>query len=307
MSINIRPIDKSILDEIDIYISKGTKHGDECIMYDRHSVDAYEEYMAKKYFHLAWRSIITLLEANNLSFLVKEAISEYDLLKKDPLDCAMGSDEPYLIWPCKIELYTEAIKTLYITPTKSDNKKDFLLLTGILKNCDIYATGLEIFAWRPCNEADVHDRIESLLKCYFPDLKRKPVLNKPIKNFEPDSGIPSIRTLIEYKYITNKKESKIIFDQIFADINGYQCDEYDNIIFVIYETDRCFYETEWKTALKNLETKMKLELVLLRGTPPTAEDRALQKSHSQKNVKAKSKAIHAIKEKNSKKETPVAE
>ena len=59
-----------------------------------------------------------------------------------------------------------------------------------------------------------------MLKCVFPDLKHKPVLTKQIKNFEPDTGISSSATLIEYKFLSRAEDVGPLADELLADTRG---------------------------------------------------------------------------------------
>jgi hypothetical protein len=122
-----------------------------------------------------------------------------------------------------------------------------------------------MFSKLPCREADVHDRIEAILKCHFSDLKRKPSLTKPIKNFEPDTGIPSTKTLIEYKFVTTKVEAKRVVDEILADTRGYRSSQWRNLLFVIYETHRVMPEEDWIQLLRDCELGSSYDALVLSG------------------------------------------
>lgn len=76
-------------------------------------------------------------------------------------------------------------------------------------------------------------------------------MSKPIKNFEPDTGLPSLKTLIEYKFISDKNDAKRVSDEIFADISGYASRDWDSLLFVIYETHRVIEEKKWKEHLRD--------------------------------------------------------
>jgi len=104
------------------------------------------------------------------------------------------------------------------------------------------------------------------LRCVFPNLKHKPQLTKPIKNFEPDTGLPSIRTLIEYKFISNKLQAKTAAEEVLADTRGYISREWETFIYVIYETRRIKPESEWKQLLKECNVQ-NTEIIVLSGEP----------------------------------------
>lgn len=135
----------------------------------------------------------------------------------------------------------------------------------------------------PKDEAEVHARIEGILKCHFSDLKTKPSITKPIKNFVPDSGIPSIRTLIEYKYVQTKEQARILVDQVLADTRGYHSTAWGSLVFVIYETHRVYSEDDWKRHLRECDLDDSFSVVVLQGEEATplvvAPKRTNQKSN----------------------------
>ena len=105
-----------------------------------------------------------------------------------------------------------------------------------------------------------------ILKCHYPDLKSKPALSKPIKNFQPDTGLPSEKTLIEYKFISNTTEAKRIVDEILADASGYRSKDWTSLLFVIYETHRVKPEEEWQHLLKDCQLLEGFDAIVLSGT-----------------------------------------
>ena len=88
---------------------------------------------------------------------------------------------------------------------------------------------------------------------------------KPIKNFEPDTGIPSSKTLIEYKFISTDAEAKRLLDEILAVASGYRSRDWQNVLFVIYETRRVRSEEEWRNLLRACELHEGFDAVVLSG------------------------------------------
>ena len=109
--------------------------------------------------------------------------------------------------------------------------------------------------------------------------------------------------MIEYKYIDSREYGKEVYDTILTDVSGYQCSDYESIIFVIYETERYFPESDWKAAIKGIKAKMRLEVILLKGTPPQNEDRKTKKDNEAKLAKKayKRKINKKLKKKKTKK------
>jgi hypothetical protein len=284
-------IDVAVLEKISSLISQGAEHGFNYIptTYDDSRGNEYEEAQAKDCLFSAWRHLITALELANFQFLYEEAKKSYEVFKKNPLAYEMGPEDIYLIWPYKIEEFLNVVMTFFESPQSPDRNK-ILDLKKILGNCETFITNKQIFAWLPCGESDLHDRLENILKCYYPDLERKPAINHPIKKFEPDTGIEVIKTFIEYKYVTNRNDCTRVLDEIYADINGYQHEVFKNILFVINKKSRCFLESEWKSSLKKIKTKMKCDFILLKGSTPTQDDIDLKNQSKTKVTKRKRKA-----------------
>jgi hypothetical protein len=149
----------------------------------------------------------------------------------------------------------------------------------VIHNMERYITSRTIFNNVPSNEDDVHNRIEKALECIYSDVRHKPPISRRIKGFEGDTGLPELSALIEYKYIDSFKAKKQAFEQILADIGGYQCKEYKNFFFVMYETMRFSSEEEWKLAIEECNPPNPVEVILLKGSPPLTGSR---KGHRRK-------------------------
>ena len=109
----------------------------------------------------------------------------------------------------------------------------------------------------------------------------KPRLAKPIKNFEPDTGIPSIRTLLEYKFISGHRQVAQIADEILADTRAYTSQDWTSFVYLIYETRRFKPESQWRQLLRDCEVSENTAVVVLTGESPTSTaKRSHQKPHS---------------------------
>jgi hypothetical protein len=223
----------------------------------------------------AWIMLLDLLERLGHKELLEFARNDYNDFKKEPSANAMGYDEPFLIWPTRLRLLLTILKDLHLPESGLEGTPiEIEKLKRLIKNSEYYITQTSVFSWVPCIEDDVHNRIEGILKCAYPDLKRKPPLAKKIKGFIPDTGIPSLRTFIEYKFINNEKEAKAVLDEIFSDISGYKDHEYDRYIFVIYETGRVFNRSDWEEAVASAQAKEIIDVIVLQGSHFTDLDKA---------------------------------
>lgn len=230
------------------------------------SKDEYDvpEMQIDYYIESAFRHTLVLLDKLNLS-RTYEQVSEIfgEAQKKGFRESQMGVDEPYLHWSSVIYDFLQSIGNSYnIHPFSDLVSKDII---SILRATLYSITDKNIFSKPPTRESEVHSRIEAVLKCVFPDLKHKPSINKPIKNFEPDTGLPSVRTLIEYKFISNQNDAKRVSDEILADTRGYFSRDWEKFIYVIYETSRIRPETEWSQLFRESGVQGNTQIIVLSG------------------------------------------
>lgn len=194
----------------------------------------------------------------------KAGISEID---RDP------DDRPYFLWGEPLKPLLKALWSAFEEPATGRVNKD---LREIIRGLQYALTNKRCFA-APSSEQDVHDRAEMVLKCVFPDLIENPVLTKQIKNFAPDTGIPSHGTLIEYKFVDDPGKVGPISDEILADTWGYHSAEWRQFVYVIYETQRFKSQHDWQTHLRQCGTADNTDVIVICGEPPARKD--LGKGH----------------------------
>jgi hypothetical protein len=141
-------------------------------------------------------------------------------------------------------------------------------VVDVLRGTQYAITDRNCFAEPPASEADVHHRVEAVLKCIFPDLRHTPPIPKAVKNFRPDTGLPSMRTLVEYKFIQEKADLDRVADEILADTRGYKSRDWDCFIFLIYETRRLKSEREWNDLLRECGTALNTQAIVICGEAP---------------------------------------
>jgi len=173
--------------------------------------------------------------------------------------------EPFLLWAGKLYQYVRALEASLGQSRATIVTKE---VVQILRATQYSITDKNCFQGPPADESEVHVRVEAVLRCIFPDLLHKPPIAKQIKNFQPDTGLPSIGTLIEYKFMSNQGEEKRIADEILADTRGYFSKEWKNYIYVIYETKRIKPESHWRQLLRDSGVKPDTEVVVISGEEP---------------------------------------
>ncbi len=173
--------------------------------------------------------------------------------------------ELYLLAESALRRFVSSVEAVYGMASSHVVSKDVI---EVLRATQYAITDRNCFAQLPASEADVHQRIETVLRCIFPDLDHKPPIPKAVKNFEPDTGLPSIRTLVEYKFIQTNEHVKRVADEILADTCGYKSSEWDKFVFVIYETKRLKPERDWNRLLHQCGTALNTEAIVLCGEAP---------------------------------------
>lgn len=213
-------------------------------------------------------SLLAITEAFGLEELRKIAHLEYlDIKNKKGFGAteATPDGDPYSPVLSHIRRFLEILESFCPSESQTKVTKD---LMQIIRDAQYVITDKRLFGTTPGNEADVHLRMEGILKCVFSDLKHKPTLTKQIKNFEPDTGIPSIETLIEYKFLSRKEDVPVIADQLLADTRGYISNDWKRFLYVIYETHRFKSEKDWKQLFSQSQIKENTAIIVLCGEPP---------------------------------------
>ena len=232
--------------------------------------------LIKYYIEEAFVQLLVMLEALDLSRTYAQVNKIYQKAELEGFDkSAMGIEEPYLVWHWVISNYVDAVANSHGIHSKLSVSQD---LISILREAAYTITDLKIFDSPPTNESEVHARIEAILRCVFPGLKHKPRLAKPIKSFEPDTGLSSIRTLIEYKFVSNEKAAKFVADQILADTRGYVSKEWDMFLYVIYETRRIKPESEWRQLMHECGVDRNTQIIVISGEPPESKQSSKKKA-----------------------------
>jgi hypothetical protein len=221
-----------------------------------------------------------LLVTETLSFTEfrKMIHEEYIIVKKSKNGFNESEVDPdgdhYSVVITRLQCYLNALENLFPDVKQTTVTKDLL---QIIRDIHYVITDTAVFQNTPANENDVHIRIEAVLKCIFPDLKHKPVLTKQIKNFIPDTGIPSLQTLVEYKYLARSTDVGLIADQLLTDTRGYTSRDWTRFLYVIYETNRFRREKDWITFLREAGVPENTSVVVLGGEPATRRKRIPKK------------------------------
>jgi hypothetical protein len=248
----------------------------------------FDKELATDRLREAWLLALDLLNQVERPNLLQFATERHKAFVVKPLESRMGVDDPFLVHSGVLSDIVESLRDVYLR-TKRDDVSGASIegLLATLRRSVLYITSPSVFGFLPAREEDVHQRIQGLLRCSFHDAENRPPMpSKVIKSFIPDTGIKSLRALIDYKFITNEAEAKTVLGEVYEDISGYQSDDYDTFIFVIYETTRAFHESEWKSAIARSKPGCRVEVIVLQGMPPTPSDLAASEELMKKKKRA---------------------
>lgn len=215
---------------------------------------------------LAYEALLLLTETLGLEDATKRLSAAYSKAKKHEDGLHRVQADPYgnveSIEAGRLRRVAKGLQSVFGIGKSSIVSKDIL---SILRATQYAITDPGCFSESPQSEADVHHRVEAVLRCVFPDLRSKLPVSKPIKNFEPDTGLPSVKTLVEYKFVENMADVKRVADEILADTRGYVSSDWNNFVFLIYETKRLKSETEWNNLLHDCGTAANTQAIVICG------------------------------------------
>lgn len=230
------------------------------------------------YIESCYLMLLGILEALGLMSMRQMLLADYTRYKESTEGFATAGctpdGDPYSKCLSRLRQYSATVEAFYPQDGQTKICKD---LMQAIRDIHYVIADKALFGRPPKDENDVHLRIEGILKCFFPDLKHKPRLNKPIKNSEPDTGIASMGTLIEYKFIGKREDVPTIADQILADTRGYTSKDWHRFIYVIYETHRFRPEKEWNNLLRESGVANSTIVIVL-GGEPSAKHKSRQAS-----------------------------
>ena len=232
---------------------------------DAHQERGEHDQLIEYYVERAFTQLLVLLETRNLEHS-RNAVEHLQAEAKGKYAETFWADDMYLVWTEKLSIYIDALEAALGEGSGRTITKD---VTEILRATQYAITDRACFPEPPGNEDDVHHRIEAVLRCLFPDgVRHKPSISKPVKNFQPDTGLPALRTLIEYKFIGDDADAKRVSDEILADTRGYFSKEWDNYLYVVYETYRVRPEAEWNALMRTCGVGENTHVVVVSGEPP---------------------------------------
>lgn len=198
-----------------------------------HSEEVQEEYV-QSYCQEAYLTMLAFIDKHNLIGLREYATKEWEKYKDNLLNSYYSdvADMPFLavtgnfLYPMLVALFNAYGIYKSFEPTEKGSFK----LKQALELLPHTALKLN---YKITDEASIDKLIEAFLTPIYPDLNSNPSLSLAEGYRQPDSSIPSLKLLLEYKYIKNKTEIRKIIDEAQADIRNYAQSPWEYLYFVI--------------------------------------------------------------------------
>lgn len=246
------------------------------IALDRHDAGGGDDWMHSNSIvsdmEIAFTQLMLMAEAMGLTETYVQIRKAYDEAKGRENGLSAYANDPdgdlHLFAASALRQFVRSFEAVYGLKSLHVVSKS---VVDVLRATQYAITDPNCFAEPPGSESDVHHRIEAVLRCVFPNLDHQPPVPKAIKNFEPDTGLPTVRSLVEYKFVQTKGDVKRVADEILADTRGYKSGEWDKFIFVIYETRRLVSEKEWNRLLQQCGTAINTQAIVICGEVPNVK------------------------------------
>lgn len=196
---------------------------------DDHRYD-HAKLMIGYHLEAAFRGIGALAERLGVPSIEREATS-------------LRSDRVYLektSRPFEGDIHSDAYSKAHacFAPLRAMSNAKAITSHGVLRNI-LLKTGMIIqdSGIVPTTEAELRNAILKVCKYSFTDAMKEVGIPRILKHTKGDIGIPSLRTMVEFKFINSETELKSSLDGVYADMKGYKHHDWDTFYGVLYMTD----------------------------------------------------------------------
>lgn len=219
---------------------------------DAYELDEQESAIEESYrltIEFIYSSLMTLMELMSLNDKKKALIQKVEKIRKEEGGKFQIHFNFHLdFFDCKslnvLNSEVKIISSLLGEVDKKSKEEDKEIfkeethrrLIRHLEQTGFYISALDI---SPTRELDVQKVMRAVLEGDFgEDYRPKPSISQPFKTFEPDGGIKSIETAIEFKFIDSAGDLKTAMDGIYTDFAGYtDSKDWNKFISIFYMTD----------------------------------------------------------------------
>lgn len=190
--------------------------------------------------------------------------------------------EPILLSTFPLYDMIRTIRELYLPEQTTETRvfeSEWTTARKILGNLPLCAATI---GYEFNDEATLDRFAETVLRGTYPDLNSNPSVELPTSYTLPDTGIPNIGLLIEYKYLRSESSFNLhVRDEMQADVRNWAgTQKWTGLIFCVYQ-QRVFFSEDsiYKTLTKDNTTFKHLSVVLITGAGESKKQ-----SHMPKNL-----------------------
>lgn len=191
--------------------------------------EEYVEYLVR----IAYLSLLAFLDKYKMKEVSKYLVNLWTIKHSDNLlegHFSNFADEPLLTATGTLWEVISGIENVVHKTKEEEPLKHEVRIKTLLERIPEAAFRLGINFEQ---ESDLDKIAEALLIPIFPDINSNPSLTISESFRSPDSAIPSISTLLEYKFIKSKTAVCKIVDEMQADIRNYAQEPWKNLLFVV--------------------------------------------------------------------------
>lgn len=168
-----------------------------------------------------------------------------------------------------IRPYVEIVEAIAGLPTRQDAAAAAHdLLKQLLRSTARY---FFLRKAEPTSESNLQKEIYPVLRAAFPDTTREVPVPHVAKTYKADFGVPSLKTLVEYKYCNSKSDWPKALDEVYADMKGYAGTPQWNFFYIVfYLTNRFTTQEEVDAEFLTTASQAWTPIVVF-GGPAAAE------------------------------------
>lgn len=257
---------------------------EEAFVYEADSDAREDKYFVPSQIEEAYVFAIALAEKHGLNLIADYIKGRKPKFGPDLLESYYSEllGEPMLLSTFPLYDMIITIRELYLpeqTTVTRMFESEWATARKILGNLPLCAATI---GYEFNDEATLDRFAETILHGTYPELNSNPSVELPISYTLPDTGIPNIGLLIEYKYLRSESDfTQHLRDEMQADVRNWAgTQKWAGLIFCVYQ-QRVFFSEEsiYKTLTKDSTTFKHLSVVLITGAGEPK-----QQSHTPKNL-----------------------
>ncbi len=225
------------LDAVTVAVRKAVSEWEVRFVFEQSSEgpEADKEYVAYL-LRISYLTIQCFLEKHGFKLISEHLKEKWKERENDLFSSYMSRyiDEPMLKVADSFWEVLASVKNVVSAGESTGYQKTDVRIKNILEAIPASA---HILKYSIQSENDIDRLAESLLLPLYPDLNSSPSLTLADSYRQPDSALPSIKTLVEYKIISTKEAKSKVVDEMQADIRNYYQQPWEHLIFGIGQSE----------------------------------------------------------------------